>query len=305
MVPAPPPIDLVYTWVDGDDPAHRALSARYAGRAADLNPERTRDPYALMRYSLRSVERHAPWVRTVYVVTCRPQVPAWLAVEHPAVRVVHHDEIFDDPAYLPTFNCHAIESYVHRIPGLSDRFLYLNDDFLFGRAVTPGDFVTPDGTILVYGTLVGERLPFVRDDRKNDLVSRLQHTPLLLDVALYDEMLRLCKDEVHATRSRRFRTRRDVTMHGLWRHHLLTRHRTRARAVPVYRYWRDYRFHKLTNDLARQRRGFARLRARPPKFYCLNDDQGPRPDPAVVRLVREFLDETYPRPSVWERPASP
>jgi hypothetical protein len=186
------------------------------------------------------------------------------------------------------------------VPGLSDRFLYLNDDYLFGSAVTPEDFVAPDGTILVYGTLVGERLPFIRDDRKNDLVSRLQHAPLLIDVAAYEAMLQAWKDDVHATRSARFRTRRDVMMHGLYRYYLLTRW-PRARAVPWLSYRRHYQFHKLTNDLARQRRGLDRLRARRPKFYCLNDDQGPHPDPGVVRLVLDYLEEAYPEKSRFER----
>jgi hypothetical protein len=295
------PIDLVYTWVDGADPEHRRLAEGHATRPSDLNPERTRDVHALLRYSLRSVEAYAPWVRTVYVVTCRPQAPAWLDRACPRVRVVHHDEIFDDARYLPTFNCHAIESYLHRIPGLSERFLYLNDDYLFGRPVSPDDFVAGDGTILVYGTLVGERLPFVRDDRKNDLVSRFQHIPPLIDRRYYEEMLERWRDEVHRTRARRFRTRRDVMMHGLYRHHLLTRRRRDARAVPVFRYWRDYRFQKLTNDHARVRRGLEAIRARRPKFYCLNDDQGPAPAAEVVALVRGFLDAYYPARSGFER----
>jgi hypothetical protein len=295
------PIDVVYTWVDGDDPVHRALSAAHAGRPADLNPERTRDVYDLLRYSLRSVERFAPWIRTVHVVTCRPQVPAWLDTSRPDVRVVHHDEICDEPDVLPTFSCHVIESFLHRVPGVSEHFLYLNDDYLFGRPVTPADFIAPDGTILVYGTVVGERIPFVRDDRKNDLVSRLQHEPLLVHRPSWEAMLERWRDEVAATRRRRFRTKRDVMMHGLYRHYLLTRRRHRARAVPVFRYWGSYRFHKITNDLRRQRAGLDWIRARRPKFYCLNDDQGPHPAPEVVRLVQAFLEEYYPGPSRYER----
>src|SRR6185503_12654482 len=102
--------------------------------------------------------------------------------------------------------------------------------------------------------------------RRNDLVSRFQHAPVFVYQPYYAAMLQAWRDEVARTRSRRFRTRQDVMMHGLYRHHLLTRERRHARAVPVFRYWRDYAFHKLTNDRARQQRALDRLRARRPKF---------------------------------------
>jgi hypothetical protein len=299
--PSAPPIDLVYTWVNGDDPDYQRLCQAYAGAPLDLNPERTRDVYTLLRYSLRSVERFAPWIRHIYLVTCRPQAPEWLNPDHPGASVVHHDEIFDDPRYLPTFSCHGIESYIHRIPGLSDYFLYMNDDFLLGRDITLRDFLTEDGTLLIYGTLFGERIPFLYDNWMNDPVSFLQHTPLLVYKPYYEEMLRLWADEVHKTRSRRFRTRQDVTMHGLYRYYALKYQSDRTRAVPAYRYLKHYVFHKITNDRRRQEKALARINARRPKFYCMNDDQRDQPNPEVVRLVKTFLDNYYPHKSAYER----
>ncbi len=85
-----------------------------------------------------------PWVRHVYVVTDR-QVPPWLNVEHPQLTVVDHREIFRDPSVLPVFNSHAIESQLHHIPGLSEHYLYLNDDFFFGRPVQPELFFHANG----------------------------------------------------------------------------------------------------------------------------------------------------------------
>lgn len=135
------PIDLVYTWVDGGDADYQALARRYAREKTDLNPERYRDEYSLLKYSLRSVARFLPWYRRIHIVTCRPQVPDWLNTAHPDIRIVHHDQIFDTK-YLPTFNSNTIESFLHRIPGLSDCFLYVNDDHLFGRKTLKSDFIT-------------------------------------------------------------------------------------------------------------------------------------------------------------------
>ena len=111
---------------------------------ADVMAHKFRDWNELL-YSMRSIYAYAPWVRTIYVVTSGPtQVPAWLDASHPRVRVVHHAALFDDPAtQLPTFNSYAIESVLHRIPGLSNRFLYFNQDFLLAQPVSIATWVQP------------------------------------------------------------------------------------------------------------------------------------------------------------------
>ncbi|CAL1547114.1 unnamed protein product [Lymnaea stagnalis] len=94
-----------------------------------------------LRYSLRSLEQFAPWVRHVYIVT-NGQIPYWLNLDCPRVTVITHDEIFENISHLPTFSSPAIEANIHKIPGLSDKFLYLNDDVMFGSPVWPDDFYT-------------------------------------------------------------------------------------------------------------------------------------------------------------------
>ncbi|WP_223830329.1 stealth conserved region 3 domain-containing protein [Nocardiopsis quinghaiensis] len=142
------PIDVVYTWVDGDDPRWSAKRAEHMGVAAPLNPDSasasrytSRDE---LRYSLRSLEMFAPFVRNIYIVTDE-QCPEWLRSDHPRVRVVDHKEIFSDPSLLPVFNSHAIESQLHHIEGLSEHYLYLNDDVLFGRPLSAAKFFHPNG----------------------------------------------------------------------------------------------------------------------------------------------------------------
>lgn len=77
-----------------------------------------------------------PWVRYIWIVT-NGQTPSWLNVTHPKIRMVHHKDIFKWPEHLPTFNSLAIESHIHRIPGLSDHFIYFNDDMILASAVYP------------------------------------------------------------------------------------------------------------------------------------------------------------------------
>lgn len=148
--------DAVIAWVDGADPAHQAKrEAALAGRETvrrDRNGiEAKRFIQAdELRFCLRSIRAHAPWIRVIWVVTDR-QVPAWLDRERAVddrIRFVDHLDIFPDPDVLPSFNSLSIETCLWRIPGLAERFLYFNDDMLLTRATQPGDFFTADGVVL-------------------------------------------------------------------------------------------------------------------------------------------------------------
>ena len=153
------PVDLVYTWVDGDDPAWRRsmLAARDGVAADEVAPSAlaesrftSRDE---LRHSLRSVEYYASWFRRIHLVT-DGQVPAWLDTDHPRITVVDHRDIFTDPDALPVFNSHAIESQLHHIDGLSDRYVYLNDDVFFLRPTDPELFFEGNGIARFFPSIV-------------------------------------------------------------------------------------------------------------------------------------------------------
>lgn len=42
-----------------------------------------------LKYSLRSVQKFAPWIRNIHIVT-NGQIPAWLNLEHPKINLVTH-----------------------------------------------------------------------------------------------------------------------------------------------------------------------------------------------------------------------
>ncbi len=107
LTTASEPIDVVYTWVDGSTPGYAELLQQHARRAIDLNPNRFRNNLDILKYSLRSLQTHAPWIRKVYVVTTRPQVPHWLDTSAHGLTLLHHEEVFDLED-LPTFNSFAI-----------------------------------------------------------------------------------------------------------------------------------------------------------------------------------------------------
>jgi hypothetical protein len=300
---SPPPIDAVYTWVDGTRPDYLALVQKYSVIPRDLNPERFRDPFQMLRYSLRSLERYAPWVRHVYLLTCRPQVPAWLRTEHPRLRIVHHDEV-GDPAALPTFNSNIIETFLHRLPGVSEHFLYFNDDYFLGAPVAPADFYTADGRIKVCGTWVGERLRARVYEHQVLSFGLLEHAPRLIDRGRWAEMQSAAPEAFANPQAHRFRSPTDVRPERFYNWHLLTHARKRVAVEPFWRFLREAKFLKLRDRPAELARQFARLAAARPKFFCLNDDLGPRPSAAAVTAVRAFLAAQFPTPSVFENPGS-
>lgn len=150
-MPQDSPIDIVYLWVDGNDAAWRAKrqaalqqlgNDSSAAMARYSNVEgRFRDNHEL-RYSLRALEKFFPQHGHVYLVT-DGQRPDWLRPSDRLTLVDHRDLIPE--ASLPTFDSGHIESWIHHIPGLSERYFYFNDDVFFGAPVHPDDWFSPDG----------------------------------------------------------------------------------------------------------------------------------------------------------------
>ena len=138
------PIDMVYLYVNSNDEEWVVKRNQYT---MDQNNGacRFRDNKELM-YSLRSVEKYAPWIRNIYIVS-NSSMPDWLNTNHPKIHIIAHEEIMP-PDILPCFNSNVIESFIHMIPGLSEFFLYANDDMFFCNYVTP-DFFVKDGKPVV------------------------------------------------------------------------------------------------------------------------------------------------------------
>lgn len=143
-------VDLVYLWVNGNDPQWRAKRNAAIGRTEADSAVNCDGRYAdndELKFSLRAVEMYAPWIRKIFIVTDN-QVPEWLDTTNPKIRIVDHTEILD-PVSLPCFNSALIEHFLYRIPGLSEHFIYANDDMFINRPVTPADFFTSEGLPII------------------------------------------------------------------------------------------------------------------------------------------------------------
>jgi hypothetical protein len=145
-------IDLVYLWVDGSDKNwmwKKNAALEKDGKNISASSVRTTRwaNHNELLYSLRSVEKFAPWINHIFIVTDGHR-PDWLNTNNPKVSIVDHTEII--PAErLPLFNSNAIEMFIWRIPNLSEHFLYACDDMFFGKPVMPDFFYDKSGNPIV------------------------------------------------------------------------------------------------------------------------------------------------------------
>ena len=140
-------IDLVVLYVDSEDKNWQKLYKQYAPQSADVQitgKQRFRgNPHFV--YLFRGIEKYAPWINNIFlVVQSQSQVPYW--INQKKVKIVLHED-FIPAEYLPLFSSQAIEMFLHKIPSLSEKFLYANDDNYIVGDVKPEDFFTEDNKV--------------------------------------------------------------------------------------------------------------------------------------------------------------
>lgn len=135
-----PQIDFVVTWVNGDDPEwqQKRKNCSTGQESANFNAESRFRDMGTFKYWFRAVEKYAPWVNKIFIVTDN-QKPSWLNIEHPKLELIDHTSILD-VNNLPTFNSNAIELSFEKIPGLMSRFVLFNDDTFINKSVSPDFF---------------------------------------------------------------------------------------------------------------------------------------------------------------------
>ena len=117
-------MDAVITYVNGQDPVWQESYKAHAGSPAVIKHYRD---WGTLKYLLRGIETHLPFIRNVYlVVSGESQIPEWADREQ--LHIILHKDIIPNE-FLPVFNSTAIEMFLHRIPELDEEILYFNDDF--------------------------------------------------------------------------------------------------------------------------------------------------------------------------------
>lgn len=135
-------IDFVVTWLDPNDQEWQEAYAKYSPNSkGDISKARFRD-MDIFRYWFRAVETYAPWVNKVFLIT-NGKFPEWINKNNPKLVLVKHED-YIPKEFLPTFNSITIELHMHKIKGLSEHFVYFNDDMFLNTPITP-DYYFKDG----------------------------------------------------------------------------------------------------------------------------------------------------------------
>ncbi len=143
-------IDFVMIWVDGADPEWvREKNSYLSPDERGDNSEIRYRSWDNLQYWFRGVEKFAPWVNRIHFVTWG-HLPPWLNTDSPKLNIVNHRDYIPQQ-YLPTFNANTIELNLHRIKGLSEHFVYFNDDMFVTSPVKPEDFFRDGCPMDTYG----------------------------------------------------------------------------------------------------------------------------------------------------------
>ncbi|MDQ0278313.1 hypothetical protein QO003_002616 [Arthrobacter silviterrae] len=309
------PVDMVFSWVDGSSQEYQAARREQESGVVlgegDGHEARFRQIDEL-KYALRSIYMFAPWIRTIYIATDSP-APQWLA-RHPKVRLVISAEHFLDPSVLPTHNSMAVESQLHHIEGLSEHFLYSNDDMFFGRPLSPDMFFTPGGITrfmlspnrIGLGESSAERSGFENSARVNrrllwDRFGRittrhLEHSAAPFRKSVMAELEDTFAAEFAATAASRFRAAGNISVtNSLYHYYALLTGRAvmHAEGRGVYV---DTTTRAGLDSLGRV------LERRNADFLCLNDGSFPEVDAGERReRVTDFLEKYFPLKAPWEK----
>jgi hypothetical protein len=308
------PIDIVYTYVNGNDPNFISTRKYVSKKYYDPNTH-TYDSNILgrfndrdeLKYSLRSVDYYLNFYRNIYIVT-NGTLPKWLNINHPRIKTIKHSDIPVLKDYLPTYNSHAIEANLHRIPGLSEKFLYFNDDILISKKIDISDFIK-DGKIIIHSD---NTLSYKgnKDTKKNGFDNAwsnsnkyldynyksekryvYQHIPLLIDKNIINNLWNELPNELLQTTKNKFRSINDYNIfQGL---HTFTLYYNNFFSYPEYK----ISYYLSSNNI--HRFILSNFNKSKYKFICINDENDKDIEKTDL-AYKNLLEEMYPVKSQFE-----
>ncbi len=310
-------IDIVYTWVDGFDTKWSKKKDFYAKKSKEnihsssVSSSRFEN-WDELKYSLRSLEKYFIGYRKIFLVV-DSQKPSWLKESNNLI-IVDHKELFPDDKVLPVFNSHAIETVLHRIDGLSEHYLYINDDIFFGKATDISLFFPKKNMISIFPS-TSTFIPFEKIDKKLlpvDTASinsrkllleknigfaqyKFKHTPLPQLKTILFELEKIFQDKVLSTRESRFRHPYDISMTSSLLHNFAYL-RDIAKEKNI-----DYSYINLgnSNSIFLLKRIISLLSYKRPNVFCINDieESLDKNREEISLLMNRFL----PTPSKYEQ----
>lgn len=310
-------VDLVFTWVNSDDLDWKELYSQYKpikdSDATSTSRFKSRDE---LKYAIRSWEKYGNFINKIFIVSnCR--APEWLNLSSPKVKWVFHEEIMPDSA-LPTFSSHAIETSLHKIKGLSNHFIYSNDDFFLVKPVTALDFFHSNGIAKLRLEKFGNVNGYIRESdpdylngarNSNALLERdfgkfttqlHTHSPQSMRVDILNEINEQYLSEFQKTVHNKFRAIDDIAVTGyLYHHYAILTGKALDSTDKTELIQQNHNFtQKIDNIISlNQTDNYQKL----PLSVCLNDGNDSHLNDKWNVALERFLDTLYPKASSLEK----
>lgn len=280
------PIDAVITHVDLSDPLLQKQLLEYSELTGTKNSKKKWrwDSNGEAKYCILSIQKYAPFIRNIFLVVSGPtQVPKWLD-QLKGVTVVYHADFFKDLAHLPTFNSMSIEYNLHRINGLSEHYLYFNDDVFICKPVTIKDFIINDkliiglekGNVTPVGVPTSNDIGFISAwkntnkllDTINPNSGRefLRHIPQIQRISDHEKLIEMFPESYELTSSSKFRnTKCNLISAGFAEWYAL------YNKTAIVEYNMDSGMFFITDDPTTNTKTFDHLKSRKYKFLNLQN----------------------------------
>ena len=314
-------IDIVYTWVNDKDEEWKIQKNIYQSQYNSYEESTTDERFTdegLLKYSLRSVEKYAPWINHVYIITAN-QIPDWLNTNNPKVSVIFHKDIM--PAdILPTFNSNAIELCMDNIPNLSEYFLYSNDDTFFGDFVEPSFFYKNKKVICRFDKEIKDFSPRIYKDMLMNSIKCFDNSNLKIpknvphhNIDAYKKsLITKCKEkfkkEINETIHNKFRTNNDLQRIIFNLYAIATK---QGYMKKIYQYDTKKPFYKKfikslflgsPNDSVYFNYKYKNieysLEKYKPKLFCLNSHIDATEE--EISIIKTLLEQLFPQKSSFE-----
>ena len=334
-------VDIVYMWVDGSD-------TKWQSKMNSKENSRNRSNDELV-YSLRSITKFMPWHEGRIFIVTPNQTPSKLntvqGINHtnnteanirnkPGKEVI----VIDQNSIMPdevgnTANSFIIEVFLHRIPTLSDNFIYMNDDYFIGQPLLPSDFFTlnGDGTLrpkfysnnyqikggikqanefydkkaklwlsATYNTngTIDNYFKSNGQNNNSDYSSPkryyLEHAPYMFNKSWCEEVYKIWENDFRKMYEHKKRHWKDLIFVLLYRYYCIES----AKPCDLVHDTNNIYLKLITNDNDKNIQFYHKVTEGCPKFFTLNDEY--TKDDVMVEMS-VFLEEFFSEPSPYEK----
>ncbi len=304
-------VDLVYLRVNMDDLKRKNKKNKHLEglqRSDDFSWDIRYHSFNELKFSLRSVDNYAPWIRNIYIITDN-QIPDWLDTRSNKIHIIDHKELIPSN-YLPLFNTNALEAFIPNIKGLSERFLYSNDDTMFWSKVTRSDFFSSDWSTIrsqkdICSLPIFNVVPSAKDSSytatiKNTFSLMKHEAPywklhhqikaFIKSEAIQINNSFIVKEQLSLTKSNKFRTMQDINPPLLWQlSHIISKKMRWSYISQVY--------YEFDSKPSRSNYGMYILhKLLKPKLVCANNVTD-----KTNHIFNKYFKHLFPNPSIYEK----